>query len=345
MIPFSLYTIAIILHWCILLSSLMINTPNGVAHTICPLAFMDYSFHYVHDTFRRNNCSMSNKWKSNDTDFSPIYYTMKQNVIWNNHSVCVCDTFILIYFNVFRSDEERRNVIRHYLTQGMMVDGKRINYIFTVVSPINDTTEIEKLKKENTVYGDILISMHEDNRRLLPITVLDTFLWIRDFCKTAKYVVKTDGDTWVHLDNLVHYVKSLNMSKVFSGEPHCVRRGKRIKYHEVYAIPYDYPEDVPFVPGGGYILSQDLIPFINIGVQYLDVLFPSIEDAIITKIINKAGVQVQTPREYILYHHYKEGEAIHSNVIFAHNMKSIKRLKEVYNNHSKHSFPSAKYVL
>lgn len=260
---------------------------------------------------------------------------MKQNILWNNHSVCVNDTFILIYFNVYKHDEERRNVIREYLTQGMIVDGKRINYVFTVVSLENDTTAIERIKEENEVHGDILISLHEDSRRLIPMTILDTFLWVRDYCKTARYVVKTDGDTWIHLGNLIHYYKSLNESRVFSGSPWRVKTGSKVYYHEVYTIPYDYPGDLVFAHGSGYVLSQDLIPLVNIGVQYLDVLFPASEDIIITHVMNNMGVHLHSqPKGLILVHHCYNGPSFPNNVVFVHPFKDLNTYKEVFHNRS-----------
>ena len=325
-----------LLYWLVLFLSCMLQIPREMICGYYPLAFKKYQYKYVHDVFRKNNYSMHHKWKSNDTLFSPISYTMKQNVLWNNHSVCVNDTFIVIYYNVYKHDEDRRNIIREYMPQGMIVDGMRVNYFFTVVSPISDTLTIEKLKHENSVYGDIIVSLHEDNRRLIPITVLDTFLWIRDYCKTAKYVVKTDGDTWVHLGNLVHYFKSLHESHVFSGVLRHLKAGKRINYHEVYTIPYDYPEELDFVAGGGYVLSHDLIPYVNIGAQYVDVLFPASEDIIITSIMFRAGVKVHSPpKELILYYPCSKGHSFPNNVIFAHNIKPIDAYKEVFRDRSK----------
>lgn len=214
-------------------------------------------------------------------------------------------------------------MIRKYLKQRMIVDGKKINYLFAVASPMSDTMVIEKLKQEIASHGDVLISIHEDNRRTIPITILDTFLWVRDNCRQAKYVVKTDGDTWVHLGNLIHYLKALNESRVFCGKPKYIAKRTRTNYRGVKVLPYDYPRDVKLALGGGYILSGDLIPFVNIGVQYLDVFIPGSEDIVISSIINMTGIQMYTDyKGYAYYLQVHDAKRIPRDIIFAHNLKS-----------------------
>ena len=139
-------------------------------------------YQYVHDIFRGNNYTTTNKWTSKDPQFAPISYEMKDNILWNGKSMCHTNTFVLLMYFVDKKDVERRQTIREYVKQNMTVDGKMINYVFVVASSQNDTQVIDELKTENSKYGDVLISIHEDNYRLFTITILDAFYWVREYC-------------------------------------------------------------------------------------------------------------------------------------------------------------------
>lgn len=251
------------------------------------------AYQYVHNTFRRNNYTTLNKWISKDPNFRPITYAIGDNIKWNNMSVCRNDSFFLLMYFVRKDDLARRSVIREFVKQNMIVDGKKINYVFVVASPLNATNQIKELTNENALYGDILISLHEDNYRLVPITILDAFYWVREYCKTVSFVARIDGDVWVHLGNLIHYYKSLDERRVFSGIMQVVHsNGGAVWYKGIHNIPYDYSYPVKHVAGGAYVLSRDVVPFINIGANYMSVLLPISEDVMITDILSKAGIEL-----------------------------------------------------
>ena len=109
------------------------------------LHFKQYKYQYVHEAFRKHNQTI-HKFVTNDTSFPFTNYVMKQNMAWDHRSVCSNDTFVLVVYLVSQKDYERRRLIREYVKQNMIVDGKRINYVFAVASE-NETTMIP-LKKE-----------------------------------------------------------------------------------------------------------------------------------------------------------------------------------------------------
>lgn len=112
----------------------------------------DYA--YVHDTFRKNNYT-TGKFVTHDSGYTPIDYKVKQNVLWNYRSVCSRDTFVILLYFIGTKDILRRNLIRQYLRQDMVADGKRINYMFVVVSEEDDIVTTERLMKENDLFGDL----------------------------------------------------------------------------------------------------------------------------------------------------------------------------------------------
>lgn len=65
-------------------------------------------------------------------------------------------------------------------------------------------------------------------------------------------------------------------------------------YRGVLWRPIDYlPYYHPFMFGGGYIITRDIVPFISIGTLYLDLLWPGVEDVMIGEIISKAGFKMR----------------------------------------------------
>ena len=137
---------------------------------------------------------------------------------------------------------------------------------------------------------------------------------------------------------MVHYLKSVPCSSFYGGLPWGAffRPGGRT--HGSQVTPYDYVgRGFIFNVGGAYILSADLIPFINIGTEYVDVIVPGCEDCMIGEILGMIGVKLYgKSKDYIVYINITPGKLgiIPPNSIFIHNLKSMPLLSEVYRNHS-----------
>ena len=182
----------------------------------------------------------------------------------------------------------------------------------------------------------MLVSVHVDNYANLTHTVLDSFMWIRDYCSHAHFIAKVDGDAWVHFGNLVHYLKSVPSTGFYGGHLIYPVFKYASKWRGMRMIPNDYIQRRwIYAAGGAYILSADLVPFINIGTEYMDIIL-SAEDAVIGDIMRMINVKGNDSKDYIVYSDfdsYKDG-IIPPNAIFIHNLKSIPLLSEVYRNHS-----------
>ena len=94
-------------------------------------------YQYVHDDFLRHNCTV-HKFVTTDTEYEPVVYHLRENILWNHRSVCRNDTFVLLMYLVNRKDLQRRQFIRQRVHQGMVVDGKVVNYVIVVALDEND---------------------------------------------------------------------------------------------------------------------------------------------------------------------------------------------------------------
>ena len=302
-------------------------------HSWTGMEFRKVPYQYVHDQFRQRGFTIG-KFNSTDPSYVPIPYEVKQNVVWNHRSVCVNDTFVLLLYFVNRNDTWRRGVIRKHVKQGMVVEGKRINYVFVVASPLRSTKSIKALEKENSVHSDILISIHEDSFSNVTLSVLDAFMWVRDYCKEPAYVVRIDGDAWVHFGNLIHYLETAPRESLYAGHISYIRLRRGWKSKGIRLFPLDYPvRKWVYVWGGANLLSRDLIPYINIGTLYMDVIIPHSEDLLIGEIMRRAGViPCGNAPGYELFSDYKwlKGGRIPSNAIFVHRLKRMRLFRRVY---------------
>ena len=307
--------------------------PSGAVFPLLQIRRNPYQ--YVHDAFRRNNYTTNNKFVSKDPLFFNIRYEVKHNTIWNKESNYCNGTFILLMIHVNVGDEERRDLFRQYVKQGMLVEGKKINYVFVVGSPLRKESIMAKLRDENKRHKDILISVHEDNYMNITLTHLDAILWVRDYCKDTTFVGRVDGDVWIHFGNLIQYLSTVNPYRFYAGgmpfsrvfEHGCVYKG-------IHTIPFDFPPQRWTALNGGAILySRDIIPFINIGTQYMEILLPLADDTTIGEILTRAGIRfAPRPRNYIVYSHRYTSLA--DNIIFQHGIKDINLLREVFKNNT-----------
>ena len=299
------------------------------------IPFRQYKYSYVHEAFRSHNQTI-HKFVTNDTSYPLTNYVMKQNMVWDHRSVCSNDTFVFLFYLVSQKDYERRQLIREYVKQNMTVDGKQINYMIVVAT--DNKTEISGLEKENELYHDLLVSVHVDNYANLTQTVLDSFMWIREYCNQPRFIAKVDGDAWVHFGNLVHYLKTVPSTGFYGS--YLLKRSlpSGFKYKaKVQVIPKDYPKrDWIFAYGAAYILSVDLVPFINIGTEYVDIILSVAEDIVVGEIMRLIDVKIYEQTEgYIYCVQYRGQKSITPpNAIFIHNLKAIPLLSQVYRNYS-----------
>ena len=322
----------LLLCYCIIMIGCCIQVLNQYHCSVERLNTRKKDYQYVYNVFKQNNPSTT-RFVTNDTLFHPLTYVLKQNMEWNHHSVCTNDTFALLMFFTYRDDSERRDMIREYIKQGMIVDGMTLNYVMVIACDVSEVDEMEQLRKENNQYGDLLVSMHKDDCALWPITVLDSFLWTRDYCSQAKYVIKVDGDVWVHLGNMVHYLRSAPKTGFYGGMTvhHWFRGGQ--EYKGVRFIPLDFQEkQLSFNLGAFTAFSNDVIPFVGIGTQFVDILFPACEDVLIGQILRKAGILPhRKPRDYVwmAFSNKLNNLTVSPNIISVH-VKGFNNLKKLY---------------
>ena len=322
-----LFPILVILLFFNILQVVSISS-NTVEHVLTRTT----PYHYVYDDFRSHNCSQG-KFLTNDTTYDYIYYDVKENIVSNGISICNENTFLLLLFFVHRMDTTRRDLVRRYIHQGMVVGNVSINYAFVVCADKEETGIMTLLEKEGKEHGDLLISVHVDSYSNVTLTVLDSFLWVRDHCKEAVFVGRIDGDTWINMKNLAEYLQTVNRTRYYGGY-YCEAVLRTKASGTRYYVPNDYPpKRWVYNSGGAYVVSRDVVPYINIGTLFIDLIVHAAEDAMIGDILRRVEIlPYRRENNYVLYSNLEwfPNGTIPSNAIFVHNIKNYTLLANVY---------------
>lgn len=289
-------------------------------------------YQYVHDAFKRN-ANMSSRFITHDPSFTPLHYEVKQNMLWN-HSICSNNTYLLLMIFTMHDALDVRQMYRKYIKQGMIVNGKQINYVFPVSADISQEDVLKSLKEEDASYSDILVSNHLNTQANWTITVLDSYMWVRDYCKEAQYVSKMDGDTWVHLGRLLQVLEHAPRKGCYIGRTGTQRIGPSVYYkRRVCCTPNDYPSRlIRFNYGAGNALSRDVVPYINIGTLYTDYVIPALEDVYLASILSLAGIHPINAGRFFMFYEALPNSTIPSNAVFVH--KRVPILRQLFLNYS-----------
>ena len=298
-------------------------------------------YQYVYDTFERNGYKQG-KFKTNDTGYEVLEWDLNRRVVWNHRSVCSNDTFAFVLLFVYANDFQRRQLFREYMHQGMVVHGKKINYMIVVCVEETNDDLMSVIKKENAKYGDMMISVHTDSMFYATITALDAMLWIRDNCKEATYIVRLDSDCFIDFGNMIDYLDFAPRKGFYGGRTFHCQTPHRNECKDRFCTPNDYPHaDYRFFYnlGGCNFYSNDIIPYINIGVLYMDLVFQTGEDYMIGEILRRAGYRPYTTKTrwipYLWSFEYDRMKTWPRNVIAIHNVKNLTLLRSMFQTHGK----------
>lgn len=121
------------------------------------------------------------------------------------------------------------------------------------------------LVREDQAYGDLIQQDFSDTFHNLTTKLILQFHWGHEFCPQARFLMSADDDIFIHMPNLVRYLRQLSSDRsgakdlwvghVHRGAPP-IRR-KDSKYHvpdELYPWP-SYPD---YTAGAGYVVSGDV---------------------------------------------------------------------------------------
>ncbi|XP_045162176.2 beta-1,3-galactosyltransferase 1-like [Mercenaria mercenaria] len=216
----------------------------------------------------------------------------------NNRNICKTsgsdqniDLFMMI-FTEHVNFEKRQTIRQTWLT---IANGNTANvrYVF-LLGKVKDELLTKDVAQENILYQDILKEDFVDTYENQTLKTIMGFKWIAKYCRTAKYVMKSDDDTFINVPNLLKYIKKSgkDLQKQLAGS--CSNDGPiRELDSKWYASEQDYKESLyPWhCSGSGYFTSFPIIEKIYKISPYVPFFW--IEDIYVSLCFRKVGGTVR----------------------------------------------------
>lgn len=196
-------------------------------------------------------------------EYEAVYRQRRPFALRQRHSCARGQPFLVILVASSPWDVAARQAIR--ITWGSRGSwwGQRVLTLFLLGkdSPREDEQTALSVEDESVLYGDIIRQDFVDTYDNLTLKTIMGFQWLSEFCPNARFVMKTDVDSFVNTPNLVRFLLRLNSSENFyTGYPLVDNFAFRGFDRKRYISYEDYPFKLypPYCSGIGYVLDGKL---------------------------------------------------------------------------------------
>ncbi|MBN3319613.1 B3GN5 glucosaminyltransferase, partial [Atractosteus spatula] len=187
----------------------------------------------------------------------------------------------------------------------------------------------KELLEEDSRHGDLVQQGFIDAFHNLTIKLILQFKWAHSFCGHARFVMSADDDIFVHMPNLVGYLREMEhrgvkgfwIGRVHRGAPP-IRR-KDSKYYVPYEM-YQWSSYPDYTAGAGYVVSGDVAEKIYQASRTLNATL-YIDDVFMGICAVKMGVAAQ---EHVFFS--GEGKAPYHKCIFDKMMTSHGHVEDIH---------------
>lgn len=220
------------------------------------------------------------------------------------------DVLLLLFVKTSPENRHRRDAIRKTWGNDRYVRSHlnaNIKTVFALGSPSNPLhSERERLQKELFVedeeYNDLIQQDFTDTFYNLTLKLLLQFRWINMYCAHAKFVMSADDDIFIHMPNLIEYLRSLEqigvqdfwVGRVHRGSPPI--RDKSSKYYVPYEM-YHWPSYPDYTAGAAYVISSDVAAKVYEASQTLNTSL-YIDDVFMGLCANKMNI---IPQNHVFF--------------------------------------------
>ena len=189
------------------------------------------------------------------------------NYIIDNPDVCKLTPSmraidLLVIILTVHQNVKARNAIRETWLSYSKNNTGNVRYVF-LLGEVKDIAQREKVVTENSMYHDIIKEDFVDTYMNLTYKTVMGYKWAATKCKQARFVLKTDDDMFVNINNLLNIVKLHNdtLQTAIGGACNLKARPIRNKNSKWYASYTSYPNShyPGFCSGTGYITSMSVV--------------------------------------------------------------------------------------
>ena len=199
----------------------------------------------------------------NPSSYHYIPYGYNYTYLAEPKNFCSNDTFMVVMIMSTVKKPEERTVLRETWFKDKTVEGKKIKYLFIVSSSLNKTVN-DAIDQEASQYNDILHMDHLDSYNNITMSIMNTFNWLHRHCKSIKYILKGDPDSYFNMPKIVHWLSILppeKQTRLYHGSCFITSffiRKPGYKWDTPYIVDKD-DLSWPYCVGVGYVISSDLL--------------------------------------------------------------------------------------
>ncbi|XP_076894226.1 hydroxyproline O-galactosyltransferase GALT3-like [Bidens hawaiensis] len=225
---------------------------------------------------------------------------------------------LLLLIGVFSSGNnfKRRMALRRSWMQYEAVRSGVVAVRFVIGLHKNTQVNYE-LWREAEAYEDVQLMPFVDYYSLLTLKTIAICIMGTKILP-AKYIMKTDDDAFVRVDEILASLKTKNPDGLLYGLVSLESIPQRDKDNKWYISTEEWPEDAypPWAHGPGYVISRDIAKFIVRGHQERNLKLFKLEDVAV-------GIWIQQFKNQIREVQYINDERFHNagcepNYILAH---------------------------
>ena len=214
----------------------------------------------------------------NSSTYHYIPYGYNYTYLAQPNNFCSKDTFMVVMIMSTVKKPQERKVLRETWFKDKVVHGKKIKYLF-IVSSSPDPAVNDAIDKEAKEYNDILHMDHLDSYNNITMSIMNTFNWLHRNCKSIKFILKGDPDSYFNTPKIVKWLIDLPPEKqhrFYHGYCLMLSKFQRNSNDDDY-VPYlvSYNDMTwPYCVGVGYVISSDLLAPLVLASRH----YPSILD-------------------------------------------------------------------
>ncbi|CAN7938699.1 unnamed protein product, partial [Ixodes hexagonus] len=177
------------------------------------------------------------------------------------------DLFLVVFVHSAPAHWDRRRAIRETWGNASVLQAstaQRMALVF-MVGLVDDPQTREALAREGSAHGDLVMGNFVDSYRNLTYKHVMGLKWVTYFCRSARYVLKTDDDVFIDLFQLTSYLRDALGALAPSNLMICalVRRAfAKRSYRSKWRVSFReyrgnrYP---PYCLGWGVVMSPDVV--------------------------------------------------------------------------------------
>ena len=204
----------------------------------------------------------------------------------NNASI---DLLILIFTT--KSGRKRRDALRKtWTTPSANNTNPKFRYLFLVGSS-NRNSEM-KLREENDLHQDMAMQGFKDAYKNLTLKTMMGMEWHVKFCSQAKFVMKTDDDVYINVENLLNVTKRSDLkNKVFG---YCQLTARPMRGWSKWApTMLEYPGSTypGYCSGTGYVMSGTIAEAIYRVSPHVPFFY--LEDVYVSLCVDRLGYKLK----------------------------------------------------